>query len=129
GNAQSGRIIAKEASEAKRMTGEGFNGNAKEITQAAWDQANAFAKLTLIYGKIGYIPANLIGNIGLNLIQQGFLALPNLAKSVALNRTLGAHAGEIDRIMGSGVAHSLVAGTRRGLERPTRWLRDRMVQI
>src|SRR5262249_42857336 len=109
------RLIREEPAVAEQMP-KLFVGKHAEAALKGWDQLNAAAKLPLIYGKVGYIPANLLGNVGLNLIQQGFFALPNLAKSAALHRTLGKDlTGKIDRIIGSGVAHAII-GQRKGLE-------------
>src|SRR5262249_2922081 len=109
------RLIRNQPTVAGKMP-ELFTGKHAEAEPGEWDQLDGRAELALIYGKVGYIPANLLGNVALNLIQQGFFALPNLAKSAALSRTIGrANAGTIDRIVGSGVAHAIV-GQRKGLE-------------
>lgn len=79
-----------------------------------FDVVNDASRIAFILGKPGYVPANLLGNVAMNLIQQGFAAPFNLWRSSVLFRQLTkAEAAAIDRVMGLGIT-SLMETSLRG---------------
>jgi hypothetical protein len=83
------------------------------------DLVNNAARLALVYGKLGYILPNLLGNVGLNLVQQGIFAPYNLARASRLAHYLGTEDfAAIDTGMGAGVSAS-IAGHTGALHRAT----------
>lgn len=82
-----------------------------------WDAANSIAKVGLIYGKPGYIPANLLGNIALAVSQQGLAVLKNLPRAATMGHRLGSgYSSVIDHLMGAGVSRSIVGDESQMLE-------------
>jgi hypothetical protein len=68
------------------------------------DEINDAQKLALVYLKPAFVIPNLLGNIALNLIQQGFAAPVNLANAARLGSRVGKEtAAKIDTVMGEGV--------------------------
>lgn len=72
------------------------------------DAVNNATKMAVLYLKPAYAIPNMLGNVALNLVQQGFLAPVNLAKSVITWRALPAETrGAIRGIMGEGFSEAL----------------------
>jgi hypothetical protein len=72
------------------------------------DAVNNATKMAVLYLKPAYAIPNMLGNIALNLVQQGFLAPVNLAKSVITWRALPRDTqGAIRGIMGEGFSETL----------------------
>lgn len=72
------------------------------------DEVNNAMKIATLYLKPAYAVPNLLGNIALNLVQQGFAAPGNLARAARLS----AHVDKgtllrVDELMGEGVAAAL----------------------
>lgn len=89
-----------------------------------WDAANSIAKAALIYAKPGYIPANLVGNLLLNVSQQGAEILLNLPRAAALSRRIGADAAKVDNLMGAGLTRGIVGDETQMLEHAVGKLAD-----
>lgn len=67
------------------------------------EMINDAFRISLLLANPAYYPMNLIGNVVMNLIQQGPFALYNLPRAVVLSRTLGKdNAFFIDNLMGEG---------------------------
>ncbi len=78
---------------------------------AAIDTVNNATKLAVLYLKVAYAVPNLLGNLFLNLSQQGFLAPINLARASVLARRLPPETwAKIDTLMGEGLSTSLDTG-------------------
>lgn len=78
------------------------------------DAVNNASKLAILYLKPAYIAPNLLGNVGLNLVQQGFAAPANLKRAARLNARVDAHTyNQILEAVGEGVTGSLEAKTGR----------------
>ena len=75
------------------------------------DTVNNATKLAVLYLKVAYAVPNLLGNLALNLVQQGFLAPVNLARASVLARRLPPDVwAKIDTLMGEGLSTSLDTG-------------------
>lgn len=75
---------------------------------AVWDSINDASKLAALYLKPAYAAPNILGNMFLTLVQQGFAAPRNIARACRLQWRLGADAtARIDSIMGEGFAAAL----------------------
>ena len=78
-----------------------------------WDFINDVNKLAVLYLNPAYVPINLVGNLVMNLMQQGVFAPTNLWKSALMHQWLdGWERKMIDNEMGNGLTASL--GTLRG---------------
>jgi hypothetical protein len=77
-------------------------------TLTAVDTFQDAIKGLILYGKPGYVTPNVLGNIGFNLFQQGFLAPVNWSRAVKLDRDL---AFMVDEVMGQGFSRALAEGT------------------
>lgn len=76
----------------------------------AVDAINNASRFAILYLKPAYAIPNLLGNAALNVLQQGFAAVPNLKRAAALNSKLGDDvAARIDAAMGEGFALSVSA--------------------
>jgi hypothetical protein len=74
-------------------------------------EASDAARAGIVYLRPAYIPNNVTGNLFFNLIQQGFLAPVNLAKSFALNKRMGKReTGVVDGAMGQSAAQAIHGG-------------------
>lgn len=72
------------------------------------DAVNSGQKAALLYLKPAYLFPNGLGNLALNLVQQGFLAPANLAKSTVLLRRIDPEVrASIRTAMGGGLTHIL----------------------
>jgi hypothetical protein len=72
------------------------------------DAVNNATKMAVLYLKPAYAIPNMLGNVALNLVQQGFLAPVNLAKSVITWRALPRDTqAAIKGIMGEGFSESM----------------------
>lgn len=72
------------------------------------DGINNASKLAILYLKPAYIAPNLIGNVAMNLTQQGFAAPVNLARAARLNASLDHETyGKVLATMGEGLTGSL----------------------
>jgi hypothetical protein len=70
------------------------------------DVANDLMKLSLLPLNPAYAPMNLLGNIALNLMQQGPFALMNIPRAAFLSRSLSPDvATAVDYYMGRGIMH------------------------
>jgi hypothetical protein len=70
------------------------------------DTANDLMKLSLLPLNPAYAPMNLLGNLALNLMQQGPFAIMNLPRAAFLARELGPDAATaVDYYMGRGIMH------------------------
>jgi hypothetical protein len=82
------------------------------------DVANDLAKAGILFLSPAYAPVNLIGNLVMNLMQQGVWMPSNLARSAFLHRTLDkADRLFIDKLMGHGISGALA--TTRLAQKPT----------
>jgi hypothetical protein len=97
---------------------------------AAWDTTANAIKMSLIYAKLGYIPPNLLGNIGLNLIQQGPWAGVNLVKAARISGKMTKKEGhQLDNLGGSGIAESIMqTGAQKGnrVTRAAHWTAEKV---
>lgn len=72
------------------------------------DAINNASRIAIFYAKPAYALPNIIGNLALTLIQQGFAAPANLARAARINARLGPElAARIDTLMGEGIAMAL----------------------
>jgi hypothetical protein len=75
------------------------------------DSVNNATKLAILYLKPAYAVPNAAGNAFLTVVQQGFAAPLNLARSARLNARLGEDAAAVlDSVIGEGLAHALTGG-------------------
>jgi hypothetical protein len=89
------------------------------------DAVNNATKIAVLYLKPAYAIPNMLGNIALNLVQQGFLAPVNLAKSVLTWRALPRDTqASIKGIMGEGFAETQMkpSGFSGGITHAGNWL-------
>lgn len=83
----------------------GLDSGAGRIVLRAVDEINSVAKFITLYLRPATLFPNLLSGVALNLIQQGFLAPANLARTFTLHRTLTPAARSImDQLMGEGRA-------------------------
>lgn len=76
----------------------------------AVDMVNNASRFAILYLKPAYAIPNLLGNAALNVLHQGFAAVPNLARASRLDAKLGPElAARIDASMGEGFATSVSA--------------------
>lgn len=69
---------------------------------------NRASKAAILYLKPAYAAPNILGNVALNLVEQGFAAPFNLARSATLNARLEPDAlAALDNVMGEGFAAAL----------------------
>lgn len=73
------------------------------------DTVQDAAKGLILYAKPGYVTPNVLGNAGMNVIQQGFLAPANWRRAVKMGDELGY---QVDALMGHGFAAALGSGTK-----------------
>jgi hypothetical protein len=74
------------------------------------DAINNASRFAILYTKPAYAIPNLLGNVALNVLQQGFAAVPNLARAAKLNGHLGPElTARIDTLMGEGFARAISA--------------------
>lgn len=85
-------------------------GSQKKIVTSVpkWDTVSDAVKGLILYGKPGYVAPNVVGNVALNIFQQGVLAPDNWIRAARLPRDLKF---TIDEVMGSGFSRSIVEGT------------------
>lgn len=92
----------------------------------AVDAINNASRLAILYLKPAYAAPNLLGNVAMNLIQQGFAAPRNLARAARLNAALGPEdTALLDSHIGEGVAASASAHGQGALSRVV----DRMAHL
>lgn len=85
----------------------GFTGGARTALKT-FDSINNAERLSILYLKPAYAVPNLLGNLALTLVQQGFAAPLNLAKAARLNAKLGPElASKVDTAMGEGFTAAL----------------------
>jgi hypothetical protein len=78
---------------------------------AALDAVNNGAKFAILYAKPAYALPNLLGNVALNLVQQGPVGLVRtLADTSRLSFQHPELTARVDELMGEGVSRSIVAG-------------------
>jgi hypothetical protein len=78
---------------------------------AALDAINNGAKFAILYAKPAYALPNLLGNVALNLVQQGPVGLVRtLADTARLSFQHPELTARVDELMGEGVSRSIVAG-------------------
>jgi hypothetical protein len=74
------------------------------------DAINNASKLAILYLKPAYVAPNLLGNVGMNLVQQGFAAPANLGRAARLNAALDADTyAKVLHTIGEGFTGSLEA--------------------
>jgi hypothetical protein len=74
----------------------------------AFDAVNNASRAAILYLKPAYAVPNLLGNAALNVLQQGFAAVPNLGRALKLSRSLGPDlAAHVDEVMGEGFSQAL----------------------
>jgi hypothetical protein len=89
-----------------RAAGRG-GGGAKAIETIVREASDGVYAAT-IYLRPAYIPNNAIGNLFFNIIQQGFMAPLNLAKSFALNKRMGKREADVvDGALGQTAAQAV----------------------
>jgi hypothetical protein len=87
----------------------GFYGNktARGVLRVN-DAINNATKLSILYLKPAYIAPNLLGNVAMNVVQQGFAAPRNLARAARLNAEADpAVVNKLLHLMGEGLTGSL----------------------
>lgn len=74
------------------------------------DAINNASRFAILYLKPAYAIPNLLGNLAVNILQQGFAAPANLARAARADAKLGPeYAARIDTAMGEGVARAVSA--------------------
>jgi hypothetical protein len=77
-------------------------------TVAVVDAINNATRLSVLYLKPAYLAPNLLGNLGMNLVQQGFAAPRNLRNAAKLNAEAGPDVvARVDAAMGEGISGAL----------------------
>lgn len=101
----------------------GESWGALETVGKGFDIINDFMKMSVLQLNPAHIPMNLMGNLALNLMQQGPFAIMNLPRAAFLSRELSPDlAATVDLFMGRGISH--VATTKKMLTHPSGVLAD-----
>jgi hypothetical protein len=75
---------------------------------AVLDAINNATRLSVLYLKPAYLAPNLVGNVGMNIVQQGFAAPRNLRNAARLNAEAGPDVvAGVDALMGEGISGAL----------------------
>lgn len=86
-----------------------------ELSGLSWDALNDFSKALILYLNPAYIPMQLVGNVGMNLIQQGVFAPHRLWRATMLHRELEAiDRLTLDTVMGTSATGAMTMRTAPG---------------
>ncbi len=102
------RLLYKE-NIPRSLVGIGQNKGTR-LALAVNDGINNAERIALLYAKPSYAIPNILGNVALNVIQQGPWAVKNVTRAARLNATLGSRdALLIDAGLGEGISTSLLS--------------------